>query len=99
MQDEFISKIGVYGQIHYRYLKENKPSIVNVMRMKGTLRQYLEEVNADAEERLARLETELAKNEGVTESLKRQDQMVWVQRMNSIRDRVFEIVSKDIVYH
>ena len=85
--------------MHYRYLKENKPSVVNVMRMKGTLRQYLEEVNANAEERLARLETELAKNEGVTESLKRQDQMVWVQRMNSIRDRVFEIVSKDIVYH
>lgn len=99
MQDEFISKIGVYGQMHYRYLRENKPSVVNVMRMKGTLRQYLEEVNADAEEMLARLETELAKNEGVTESLKRQDQMEWVQRMNSIRDRVFEIVSKDIVYH
>ena len=55
--------------------------------------------NANAEERLVRLETELAKNEDVTESLKRQDQMVWVQRMNSIRDRVFEIVSKDIVYH
>ncbi len=92
MQDEFISKIGVYGQMHYRYLRENKPSVVNVMRMKGTLRQYLEEVNADAEERLARLETELAKNEGVTESLKRQDQMMWVSRMNSIRNRAEEVV-------
>ena len=99
MQDEFISKIGVYGQMHYRYLKENKPSVINVMRMKGTLRSYLKEVNVNAEEMLARLEAEMAKNEGVTESLKRQDQMVWVQRMNSIRDRAFEIVSKDIVYH
>ena len=61
MRDEFINKIGVYGQMHYRYLKENKPSVVNVMRMKGTLRQYLENVNTDAEEMLARLETEMAR--------------------------------------
>ena len=53
MKDDFISKIGVYGQMHYRYLRENKPSVVNVMRMKGTLRSYLEEVNADAENMLA----------------------------------------------
>lgn len=98
MQDEFISKIGVYGQIHYRYLKENKPSIVNVMRMKGTLRQYLEEVNADAEERLARLETELAKNESVTEALKRQDQMEWVARKNCIRARAMEIVQAEVIF-
>ena len=97
MQDEFISKIGVYGQIHYRYLRENKPSVVNVMRMKGTLRQYLEEVNADAEEMLARLETEMAKNEGVTESLKRQDQMMWVSRMNSIRNRAEEVVIHELI--
>ena len=98
MQDEFISKIGVYGQIHYRYLKENKPSIVNVMRMKGTLRQYLEEVNADAEERLARLETELAKNESVTEAHKRQDQMEWVARKNCIRARAMEIVQAEVIF-
>ena len=97
MQDEFISKIGVYGQIHYRYLKENKPSVVNVMRMKGTLRSYLEEVNANAEKMLARLETELVKNEGVTESLKRQDQMMWVSRMNSIRNRAEEVVIHELI--
>ena len=55
MKDEFISKIGMYGQMHYRHLKENKPSVVNVMRMKGTLRSYLEEVNANAEEMLFQL--------------------------------------------
>ena len=87
MKDEFISKVGVYGQMHYRYLKETRPSTLNVMRMKGTLRSYLEEVNANAEEMLARLETEMAKNEGVTEALKRQDQMAWVRRKNSIRAR------------
>ena len=98
MRDEFISKIGVYGQMHYRYLKENKPSVVNVMRMKGTLRQYLENVNTDAEEMLARLETEMAKNEGVTEALKRRDQMAWVQRKNNIRNRAMEIVQQEVIF-
>lgn len=98
MRDEFISKIGVYGQMHYRYLMENKQSVVNVMRMKGTLRQYLEDVNTDAEEMLARLETEMAKSEGVTEALKRQDQMAWVQRKNNIRARAMEIVQAEVIY-
>ena len=98
MRDDFISKIGVYGQMHYRYLKETKPATVSVMRMKGTLRSYLEEVNADAEEMLARLETEMAKNEGVTEALKRQDQMAWVQRKNNIRARAMEIVQREVIY-
>ena len=99
MQDEFISKIGVYGQMHYRYLKENKPSVLGVMRMKGTLRSYLEEVNANAEEMLARIETEMAKSEGVTEALKRQDQMAWIQRKNNIRTRAMEIVNTEIIFN
>ncbi len=98
MRDDFISKIGVYGQMHYRYLKENKPSVVNVMRIKGTLRSYLEEVNANAEELLARLETEMAKSDGVTEALKRQDQMAWVQRKNNIRARALEIVQREVIF-
>ena len=98
MKDEFISKIGVYGQMHYRYLKENKPSVVNVMRMKGTLKSYLEGVNADAEEMLARLEAEMAKSEGVTEALKRQDQMEWVSAKNNIRARAMEIVQQEVIF-
>ena len=98
MKDEFISKVGVYGQMHYWYLKETRPATVNVMRMRGTLRQYLEEVNADAEEMLARLEAEMAKSEGVTEALKRRDQMAWVQRKNSIRARAMEIVQAEVIY-
>ena len=98
MKDEIISKVGVYGQMHYRYLKETKPAMVNVMRMKGTLRSYLEEVNADAEEMLARLEAEMAKSEGVTEALKRRDQMEWVARKNNIRARAMEIVQAEVIY-
>ena len=99
MKDGFISKIGVYGQMHYRYLKETKPSVVNIMRMKGTLRSYLEEVDVNAEEMLFQLIKQMAKNEDVTESLKRQNQLVWVQRMNSIRDRAREIVNKEIIFN
>ena len=98
MKDEFISKVGVYGQMHYQYLKEARPSTVNVMRMKGTLRSYLEEVNAGAEEMLARLEREMAKSEGVTEELKRRDQMAWVQRKNNIRARAMEIVQQEVIF-
>lgn len=98
MKDQFISRIGVYGQMHYQYLKETKPSVVNVLRMKGTLRSYLEEVNTNAEEMLAKLETEMAKNEGVTEALKRQDQMTWVARKNSIRARAMEVVLQEVLF-
>lgn len=70
--------------MHDRYLKENKPSAVNVMRTKGSLRSYLEEVNQNAEEMITRLESELAKNEGVNEALKQRAQMEWVARKNSI---------------
>ena len=65
--------------------------------MKGTLRSYLEEVNQNAVEMLARLKTEMAKNEGVTEALKRQDQMMWVSRMNSIRNRAEEVVIHELI--
>lgn len=98
MKDQFISRIGVYGQMHYQYLKETKPSVVNVMRMKGTLRSYLEEVNTNAEEMLAKLEAEMAKKEGVTEALKQQNQMAWVARRNSIRARAMEIVQAEVIY-
>ena len=97
MRDEFISKIGVYGQMNYRYLRENKPSVLGVMRMKGTLRQYLEEVNANAEAMLARLETEMAKDEGVDEAMKCRDQLYWVGRMNDIRNRAEEIVLQEVI--
>lgn len=66
---------------------------------KGTLRAYLEEVDANAEEMLAWLETEMAKNEGVTEALKRRDQMAWVQRKNNIRARAMEIVNTEIIFN
>ena len=89
--------VGIWGQRHYRYLKENRPTTVNVMRMNGTLNSYLREVNDQADEMAFQLVKQLAKQEGVTEELKRRDQMAWVGAMNNIRDRVNEIVLKEVI--
>ena len=67
--------IGIRGQRHYQYLKENRPTTVNVMRMNGTLNSYLRGVDEQADEMSFQLVKQLAKQEGVTEELKRRDQM------------------------
>lgn len=65
---------------------------VNVMRMNGTLKTYLREVDEQAEEMLFQLIKQMANDEGVTETLKRENQLLWVQQMNSIRNRAEEII-------
>ena len=90
--------VGIWGQWHYQYLKENKPSVIGVMRMKGTLNFYLKEVNDQADEMTFQLVKQLAKQEGVTEELKCRDQMAWVGAMNNIRDRVNEIVLNEVIF-
>lgn len=98
MKGSWIGQVGIWGQRHYKYLKENKPTTVNVMRMNGSLKQHLREVDEQAEEMIFQLFRQMAKEEGVTETLKRQDQMLWVQRMNSIRNRAEEVVLQDLIY-
>ena len=87
-----------WGQRHYQYLRENRPTTVNVMRMNGTLNSYLREVDEQADEMVFQLVKQLAKQEGVTEVLKRRDQMAWVGAMNNIRDRVNEIVLNEVIF-
>lgn len=90
--------VGIWGQRHYQYLKENKPSVIGMMRLKGTLNSYLKEVNGQSDEMAFQLVKQLAKQEGVTEELKRRDQMAWVGAMNNIRDRVNEIVLNEVIF-
>ena len=68
---------GSRDQRHYQYLKDNKPTVINVMRMKGTLKSYLRGIDDQAEEMLFKLVKQMAKDEGVTEELKRREQMKW----------------------
>ena len=97
MKDSWIGQVGVWGQKHYRYLKENKPTVINVMRMNGSLKQYLREVDEQAEEMLFQLVKQMAKDEGVDEAMKRHDQLYWVGRMNNIRNRAEEIVLREMI--
>ena len=93
-----LKDVGIWGQRHYQYLKENRPTTVNVMRMNGTLNSYLREIDEQADEMCFLLVKQLAKQEGITEDLKRRDQMAWVGAMNNIRNRVNEIVLNEVIY-
>lgn len=90
--------VGIWGQRHYQYLKENKPSMIGVMRMNGSLISYLQQVNEQADEMVFQLVKQIAKQEGVTEELKHRDQMAWVGAMNNIRNRVNEIVLNEVIF-
>ena len=68
------------------------------MRMNNTLKQYLREVDEQAEEMLFQLVKQMAKDEGVVEAMKRRDQLYWVGRMNNIRNRAEEIVLREVIF-
>ena len=99
MKDEFVTQIGVWGQRQYNYLKNHFPTVINVMRMKGTLEQYLTDMNRDTQETYDLLMCQYAEIEGVTENLKTADNLEWTRRMNSIRNRVEDFVLSNFVYN
>ncbi len=98
MKDDFVKEIGVWGQRHYAYLKKHSPTVINVMWMKGTLEQYLRDIDQDAQEMFDLLMKQYAEIEGITEQLKAENQMDWVCKMNNIRDRINEIIYKELIY-
>ena len=98
MKDEFVKNIGVWGQRHYAYLKKHSPTVINVMRMKGTLEQYLRDIDRDAQEMFELLVKQYAEIEGITEQLKAENQMDWVCRMNSINSRVTNVVNSELIF-
>ena len=89
--------IGIWGERRRRFLRTHQRPIYDTMLMGGTLNAHLEEVDQSAEEMLELLMTQLAEREGVTERLKEENQMAWVQRMNGVRHRAEEIVRKDLI--
>ena len=90
--------IGIWGQRHLRYLKQHRKGLYSELLISGKLNDYLADLNEQAEELFSRLVKQLAEKEGVTEALKAENQMLWVQKMNSIRDTAMEIVSNDLIY-
>lgn len=93
-----IKNIGKWGRLHYDYLYNNKRTVINVMRMKGTLQTYLQDFDRDVEETFDHLVKQTAKAENVTEQLKSANQIEWLRQMNNIRNRAEEFVLKEFVY-
>ena len=91
-------EIGVWGWRRKRFLKEHRKGTYNAMLLKGTLTQHLIDTNEAALDLMDSLVKQMAIAEGVTEELKRKDQMAWVGRMNNIRNRAEEIVRSELIY-
>ena len=90
--------IGKWGRMHRRYLETYHPIRYNQLILSGTLWTNLADLNEQAQARMETLMEQMQTVEGVTESLKANDPMAWVQRMNSIRARAEEIVREEIIY-
>ena len=90
--------IGVWGQRHAKYLKQNHKVLYMNLFTSGKLNNHLADVDEQAQEMFSRLVNQMAEYESVTEQLKAENQMEWVCRMNNIRSRAREIVNTDLIY-
>ena len=90
-------EIGVWGWRRKMYLKKHRKGAYNALLMKGTLTQHLIDTNEAALDMMDTFVKQMATSEGVTEELKRRDQMAWVGQMNSIRNRADEIVRAELI--
>ena len=90
--------IGKYGRMRTRFLEENHRGIYSHMLLSETLRKHLVEIDEECNEMMDRLVRQMAKKEGVTEQLKSDDWLCWLQKMNSIRSRAEEVVLHDLIY-
>ena len=98
LPEEEQQPIGVWGQRHWRYLKEHRRATYATLLTGGKLNGYLADIDRQAEELFSRLVKQMAEAEGVTEKLKADNQIEWVRRMNNIRSRAMEMVNNDLIY-
>lgn len=90
--------VGVWGQLHGRYLKEHKRAVYTMLLTSGKLNSYLADIDQQAQDIFLRLVEQMAEREGVTEKLKAENQMKWVGLMNDIADKAREIVNTEVIY-
>ena len=90
--------LGIWGRRRHRYLKEHRPVISNTMLLSDKLFSHLADVDQQAKDLHDRLMKQIAAQAGITEQLKAQDQMAWVQQMNAIDAQVREIINQEIIY-
>ena len=90
--------IGVWGQRHLRYLKEYRRATYITLLTSGRLNAYLADIDKQAQERMERLTEQMKRAQGITEPLKVENQLEWVQRLNNIKACVRKIVNEEIIY-
>ena len=98
LSEEETQPIGLWGQRHKQYLKEHRHIVYTTMLIDGTLNRYLADINQQAEQMFHRLIEEMAQKQGVTEQLKAENQMEWVQQMNACKAQAEEIVKFELIY-
>lgn len=91
-------KIGKYGRMKLNYLKNNRKAEYTILFMDGKLNRYLHEIDIVCENRIKTIISQLVKQENVTEELKATNQMEWVGKMNSIKNRAEEIAFNELIY-
>ena len=97
-EEEKEANIGVWAMRHKRYLKQNHKVRYYNLLTKGKLNSYLTDIEQQAQDLFLRLVKDLAEKENVTEELKSTDMMLWVQKMNNIRNRATEIVNDEVIF-
>ena len=90
--------IGKWGRMHLAYLKEHKPGLYSHLILSGRLYRQLAELNDQAQTRLEVIIRQMQRSEDVDEKMKAQDQMLWIGRMNSIRERAEEIILAELIF-
>ena len=90
--------VGLWGQRHLRYIKQNRKVFYLNLLTSGKLNGYLSDIDKQAEEMFSQFVKQMAERESVTEKLKEDNQIEWVTRMNNIRNRATEIVNTDLIY-
>ena len=90
--------LGKYGLLRQRYLEENRPGLYTRLMLSGKLMEHLQEIEQTAQNRLENLMSQRPKQAGVTEELKAQDPMAWVQRMNALQAQAEEMILSELIY-
>lgn len=98
LPEEEQKPIGIWGQRHARYLKQNHKVLYMNLLTSGKLNNYLSDIDKQAEDMFFRLVKEMAEKQGVTERLKAADQMAWTRKMNAICHSSMEIINQDIIF-
>ena len=98
LDEEETQPIEMWGRKHLRYIKEHRRALYTTLLISGKLNSHLAEIDSQATEMFDRLVKQLAEKEGITEQLKTQEQIAWMQHMNNIRGSAAEVINNELIY-